>query len=221
MTSFRTVLAASSIALGAVIAAHSASAAELIHNGDFEAGGGSLASWTVALTGAGNANVLTAAGYNPCCGTFGTEPAYSHNHFVEFGDGNVLGTQEISQTFNTLAGHAYVISFDLGAFGGGFNTMAFNVGPLSDSITASANNNADTTFGQFTYTLMSTGGLKTISFSVASTGADNTDAILDNVSVHGDLVGGVPEPTTWALMLTGFGGLGAVLRRRRAIFAAA
>lgn len=28
--------------------------------------------------------------------------------------------------------------------------------------------------------------------------------------------GGVPEPTAWALMLTGFGGMGALLRRRRA-----
>jgi hypothetical protein len=27
---------------------------------------------------------------------------------------------------------------------------------------------------------------------------------------------GVPEPATWALMLMGFGGLGALLRRRRA-----
>ena len=27
---------------------------------------------------------------------------------------------------------------------------------------------------------------------------------------------GVPEPSTWAMMLLGFGGLGALLRRRRA-----
>ncbi len=26
---------------------------------------------------------------------------------------------------------------------------------------------------------------------------------------------GVPEPTTWAMMLVGFGGLGCLLRRRR------
>jgi hypothetical protein len=32
----------------------------------------------------------------------------------------------------------------------------------------------------------------------------------DNVGVNG--VGGVPEPATWAMMLVGFGGLGAVLR---------
>lgn len=29
------------------------------------------------------------------------------------------------------------------------------------------------------------------------------------------LAGGVPEPTTWALMIVGFGGAGALLRRRR------
>lgn len=38
-----------------------------------------------------------------------------------------------------------------------------------------------------------------------------------SVNVKIDSVsGGVPEPTAWALMLTGFGGMGALLRRRRA-----
>jgi len=32
--------------------------------------------------------------------------------------------------------------------------------------------------------------------------------------------GGVPEPATWAMMLAGFGGLGAMMRRRRAMVAA-
>lgn len=34
-----------------------------------------------------------------------------------------------------------------------------------------------------------------------------------------DRVAGVPEPTSWALMIAGFGGMGAVLRRRRAALA--
>lgn len=35
------------------------------------------------------------------------------------------------------------------------------------------------------------------------------------------LTGAVPEPTTWALMITGFGGAGAMLRRRRTVLASA
>ena len=31
--------------------------------------------------------------------------------------------------------------------------------------------------------------------------------------------GGVPEPATWAMMIVGFGGVGAIMRRRRAAFA--
>jgi hypothetical protein len=41
---------------------------------------------------------------------------------------------------------------------------------------------------------------------------------LDNVVLSGHLVGGggaIPEPATWALMIAGFGGAGAMLRRRR------
>jgi hypothetical protein len=211
MKSNRYLLGAAVVATMALASA--THAAELITNGDFEAGGGSLAGWTVTLTGAGNADVLTAADYAPCCGTFGSEPAYSGNHFVEFGDGNATGTQTISQTFNTLAGHDYLISFDLGAFGNGSELVAFQVGLFSDTLTAIANNNNDTTFGNHSYLLTSTGGLKTISFSVTSF-PDNIDPILDNVSVRGDAVRGVPEPATWALMLTGFAGAGAVLRRR-------
>lgn len=41
--------------------------------------------------------------------------------------------------------------------------------------------------------------------------------VFTNTSINGVPTGGVPEPATWGLMLMGFGGLGAVLRRRRAL----
>ena len=45
--------------------------------------------------------------------------------------------------------------------------------------------------------------------TISSTGMGNVE--LDNVLY----AGGVPEPATWAMLLMGFGGLGAALRRRR------
>lgn len=43
-------------------------------------------------------------------------------------------------------------------------------------------------------------------------------ARLDNVAMAANA--GVPEPATWALMIMGFGGAGAALRRRRVAVAA-
>ena len=43
--------------------------------------------------------------------------------------------------------------------------------------------------------------------------------ILASGTATGDVIGGVPEPTTWALMILGFGSAGAMLRRRRTSYA--
>jgi uncharacterized protein DUF4114/PEP-CTERM motif-containing protein len=43
----------------------------------------------------------------------------------------------------------------------------------------------------------------------------------DETFVFTGVKGGVPEPATWAMMLVGFGGLGAMVRRRRAVALAA
>src|SRR5207248_1709645 len=46
-----------------------------------------------------------------------------------------------------------------------------------------------------------------------SPGYENFNSVA--VGLYDNSVGGVPEPTSWALMLVGFGGLGAMLRRTR------
>jgi hypothetical protein len=195
------LLAAAALALAAPV-----QAAELITNGGFEAGlaGG----WTSS----GQVAVNTAADYHPCCGTFGSEPAFTNNHFVDFGSGNTTGTDLVSQAFHDLAGSMYTVSFDLGAFGAGTNNITAEAGGVSQTFTVTANDNADTTFHPQTFSFLGT-GTDFVKFTVVATGPDNTDALLDNVSVSGVAV---PEPATWAMMLVGFGGLGAMLRRRRA-----
>jgi hypothetical protein len=59
---------------------------------------------------------------------------------------------------------------------------------------------------------VATGASTTITFASGSGGANCCyGAAIDNVAI----ANAVPEPATWALMLTGFFGLGAALRRAR------
>lgn len=193
-------------------AAGAAQAATLIANGDFESDGGSLNGWTVSTSADGNVQALTAAQYATCCGTTGSEPAYSGNHFASYDSGNVIGSATLSQTFHSVAGDHYTLDFDLGAFGSGTNVVDVTVGGVTQSFTATADNNNDTTFHPQTLSFIGTGAPETVSFSVTTT-ADNTDALLDNVVLNGGAL--VPEPASWALMVVGFGAAGGMLRRRR------
>ena len=190
-----------------------ANAASLLTNGDFEAAGGSLSGWTVSTTAAGNVAAMTAAQYAACCGTTGSEPAYSGNHFATYDGGNVTGSATLSQTFQSVAGDHYTLDFDLGAFGGGANIVDVTVQGVTQSFTVNADNNNDTTFHPETISFTGLGGAQTVSFNVTSV-ADNTDALLDNVVLDGGNL--VPEPASWALMIVGFGAVGGLLRRKRA-----
>jgi hypothetical protein len=59
---------------------------------------------------------------------------------------------------------------------------------------------------------------------VGSGASANYLAYVDNIRANGTTynfeVAGVPEPAAWALMIMGFGGIGATLRRRRLVVAA-
>ena len=70
-------------------------------------------------------------------------------------------------------------------------------------------------FQTYTGSFIASGPASTVSFTNSSF-ADGTDVALDNVTVTSD----VPEASTWAMMIAGFGLVGAATRRRRTLLAA-
>lgn len=75
--------------------------------------------------------------------------------------------------------------------------------------------NLDQKAGLQTFTV----NLADITYMDLFTGTSGDSGVqIDNVRFNESLsVGGVPEPATWAIMLVGFGGLGATLRQRRRV----
>jgi hypothetical protein len=123
----------------------------------------------------------------------------------------------LSQVLATTAGDSYSISFELAhAESDGSNDFSASFGGFTGFAIV---NTPSFGYTLETFTATATGSATTLSFA----GRENPSWYdLDNVDVEdlGPAGGGVPEPT-WALMLSGFFGAGAFLRRRRAVTATA
>ncbi len=216
----RTSLAAgAAITAFFVLGAVQAQAASLLVNGSFEDttnfvnqgndtmsllnGDMSMTGWTV--TGDSLAWIGPA---NPFGGS-----ASDGSYFLDLTDypnGPPFGG--VSQTISTQTGSVYTLTFDLGS------SSSYG---LPAAITATAGSTSQT----FTSTLTGTNNWESETMTFIGTGSPTTITLigsagnayigLDNVSLTATSRG-VPEPGTWALLLGGIGGLGAVLRRRRA-----
>jgi choice-of-anchor C domain-containing protein len=132
--------------------------------------------------------------------------------------GNANGS--IAQTFDTVAGQAYLVNFFLAGNPDGGPAAKLEItsadgGQQQNSVftVTGSDSRANMGWTAFSYNFLATGSSTTLAFASA-TGTAFGPA-LDNVSVAA-----VPEPASWALMLVGFGGLGAVLRRQRRTVAA-
>jgi PEP-CTERM motif len=114
-----------------------------------------------------------------------------------------------------LAAGVYQLTFEytgnqLDAFGGPWPQAGFtaSIGGLNAFVGPLANNNK--TFAKFTgqFTVTSAGN-QTLTF--AQQGGNNfRGSILDNV-----MIAAVPEPSTWLMLLAGFGLVGGAMRRRK------
>ncbi|HEX4184075.1 MAG TPA: PEPxxWA-CTERM sorting domain-containing protein, partial [Caulobacteraceae bacterium] len=71
----------------------------------------------------------------------------------------------------------------------------------------------ETTWQNFTGTAtITTAGFYNTSFSFNTDLFPSKDVVIDQAFI---VAGGVPEPATWAVMMVGFGGMGAAMRSRR------
>lgn len=126
------------------------------------------------------------------------------------------GPGSIAQTFDTIIGQRYLVTFALA--GNPDN------GPVTKTLLTTASGNATQSdiftvapgtlrsnlgWQTFRYIFTATGGSTTLTFASGTQTAFGP--ALDNVTVSA-----IPEAATWAMMIAGMGLSGAALRRRRA-----
>lgn len=123
------------------------------------------------------------------------------------------GTGAIEQNIATAVGQLYNLSFfyshNLFA---GLTTASANIylnGSLFGSITHTGGDRTNLNWTAFSKDFTATTALTNLKF-VNTAGAGNEGVFLDAINVAA-----VPEPATWAMMLLGFGGIGAAMRRQR------
>jgi choice-of-anchor C domain-containing protein len=211
--------AASALAVMAIAAAQPASAVELLTNGGFnDRGAGIPESWGGLTYYAGGPVLLP--GWTVESGSVDLTdtnsiwgPAAEGQYSLDI-NGWSQGT--IAQSFATVLGKLYTVSFAYSRNPANAPNLALaTVSAGGETFNVTAQNgqfggmgSMDWATGSFSF--VGTGQTETL--RLASSIPGNAGVFFDQVSV----TGGVPEPATWAVMITGFGLAGAALRRRRA-----
>ena len=221
--------------LAVCLGAMPAAAAEVLTNGDFSAG---LTGWTAYTTPNGtiaelpstpgapapqNASVVSfdVTGLGATDALFLNAGKYLPPYGLSPGEGG-----GVTQTFTTTGGLA-TFSTDIAAYytrvSGGLGLGLMSV--LIDGVVLDSYNFGDVPGGPTTlrstldFTTRLDAGTHTLSLQATrlfGPGRGVTSQYFDNVKLD---VTALPEPSTWAMMLAGFGFAGAVLRRRRDLVA--
>ncbi|HEY3950003.1 PEPxxWA-CTERM sorting domain-containing protein [Phenylobacterium sp.] len=234
MRKFQTAVAIAAVT-AALGLAHAASATQLLVNGSFEdTGAAPLQGWggytfgfdtgTTGTDEFGGPNALpgwTINSGNVDVTSLGSPwgPAFDGVNSLDI-DGWEPGS--MSQTFNTVAGATYTVSFVYSRNAAGAvdpATATVSAGGVTDFVSAPNDGSLGSEFNfiwkPVSFNFVGTGSPTTL--TVTGTNGTNGGVFFDDFAVNGP----VPEPAAWTLMIAGFGLAGAMLRRRRAVALAA
>jgi choice-of-anchor C domain-containing protein len=188
--------------VSAAMASHAVTNPNLIKNGDFESYTGGLFS--------GYANVLIGSTAISGWTVTGTsvdviQGAYGAIDSISIDMLGTPGPGTLSQSFDSVIGQNYLVSFDLGA-----NTSQLDDGALSVSFGSSPVHtfSGTPTVTRYSFNVQADSASTLLSFASRNISA-NGGPVLDNVSVTA-----VPEPETYAMLLAGLGLMGTIARRR-------
>lgn len=216
------------VSLAMAIASPAMAATNLVTNGSFESG---LSGWTVGTTGGGTAPVAIPYGSaTPYPGgafgeailpnavaTLSPDPVGTS---VAYFSSDTANPHSLSQIVNLVAGITYNIGFDYYAPQNGISnpndaTLSFNIGgvPVGSTLTAGqpSGTPGQTWINFGTSFVASTTGSTPLELQFRGLGVTAADFAVDRVY----LTAAVPEPSTWALMLLGFGAVGGAMRTKR------
>ena len=205
MKASRPALASAVIVLLSSASAH----ANLILNGSFEADAQAAGTWNIYpnLTGwTGGANGIELR--NNVDGS-----AYDGANFIELDTtANSSATQNIGTTSGTVYNLSFAYSPRTGVASTSNGIEVFWDDVLQGTFTSFTNANTAWTLESLNVTGT---GLDTLEFAAVGT-SDSYGGSLDAVSLTtASLAAAIPEPSTWAMMILGFCGLGFVAYRRQ------
>ncbi len=209
-------LLGSSIAISATA---SASATELLVNGSFEASSDHYS------TPSGWTNIGYTEGVLTYSDIGNSIPSYDGGaNFYSIGGTASNGYSGqgygIYQAVATAIGNAYELTVGLSSENGPnlVDVLNVQIGSESNLVTLASDSSSyfNKPFATYTFDYVATSSITTIAFTLfSSTDYGNNDPLIDGASFQQTAVGAVPEPSTWAMMILGFAGVGFMAYRRR------
>jgi hypothetical protein len=233
-------LFAAAIAAG-LVAAGSASATELLTNGNFDQGAtGFYSQYTYSPPNGTGTNLWPEATYDVTTDAHADHPSFSSfpNHTpspsggmmmvingsstpdtIIWSEGDVGGGAPLIGAANTAYTFTFWLASVYPASPADLQLWVNGAAVQGETFAAQGGDQALGQWQEFTYSgTTGANGLQSISLTNLNLEPNGNDFALDDMSLQGVAV---PEPTSWALMLLGFGGMGAMLRQRRRLVAAA